>query len=102
MVRMFPASPAETRRSISPWVTLHRLTSESRIRPSPEENTRFAATPWWKASIACVVPSGRRYTENQHRQNGGEQDGTVGREGRGYHRRDKRHRASHRGDFRCR
>src|SRR5258708_545620 len=71
---MFPASRAETRRSISPWVTLHQLTGESRMTQAG--GNRRGLWPRRKASIACVVPSVRKYTECQDCEN---RENDVGR-----------------------
>jgi hypothetical protein len=43
MAGMFHASLAETRRSISPWITLGQAISESQIAPEYRGNTRCAA-----------------------------------------------------------
>src|SRR5437899_10934953 len=72
---MFPASPAETRRSISSWITLHRLTGESRT--SQAGGKRRGPGPRRSASIACVVPSVGKYTECQGRENGESDTGRL-------------------------
>src|SRR6266852_8837027 len=96
---MIPASRAETRRSISPWATLHQRTSESRIRQAGGK--RRGLRPRRKqAWLALLRKSGNILNATSRKR--GERHGTAGGQGRGYHRRDKRHRATHRGDFRGR
>src|SRR3954453_18907329 len=66
--------PCQPRRNSSINFAIRHITSpsnESRIRPSRQE-IRYPWRMLWKANAPCVVPSGRRYTYNQHRQTRGE------------------------------
>src|SRR3979409_1215391 len=80
-----------------PMFTLHHR-SESRIRPGLKE-IRQVAIPVVESKrwLALFRNAGDTLKANFKR---GERHGAAGRQGRGHHRRDQRHRIAHRGDFR--
>jgi hypothetical protein len=98
-VRMFPASRAGTRHHFTmgciasaDWLIQNNASRRKKTRLWP--GRKVCAGPQGKHN---VMPSVRKYTECQDNENGEDMDGWTA--GRGYHRRDERHRAAHRGDF---